>query len=383
MDFSFTEEQKMLRDTVKRFMEKECPLDGVGKMEEAGIFPYELFDKMAELGWFSLPFPEEYDGLGCGPVEFAIIAEELGRYSIDIAAGYGMPVFCGLSLLHNGTEEQKKYYLPKIAEHKIRFSISITEPNAGSDVAALKTEAKKVDKGFIVNGSKVFSSGAGLDNNIMLLAVRTEKNVAKRHHGISMLLVPSNSEGVQIRKMSTLGRHMSGTYEIFLDNVFVPEENLVGGLNQGWKVLMSGLEWERMFTCSTYLGMMETVVDYAVEYAKQREQFGQPIGNFQAIGHILAEMQMDVDITRLLTYRVADMLTKGEPCMRELAMAKLYGSEALVKATRNGMQVMGGYGFTMEYDMQRFFRDSIVLTVTAGTSQIQKNIIARNMGFSV
>lgn len=383
MAFFFTEEQEQLRDSIRRFMDKECPRARIKQLEEEGRFPYELFDEMARLGWFSLPFPEEYGGTGCGPVEFAIIAEELGRYSIDIAAGLGIPIFCGLNLLHHGTEEQKKYYLPKMIRHEIRFSISITEPNAGSDAAALQTAAVKTEGGFVINGQKVFSSAAGLRNNIICLAARTEKNVAKKHHGISLFLLPADSKGVEVRKMRTLGRHILGTYEVFLTDVFVPEENVLGPVNEGWKVLLSGLEWERLFACANNLGMTETVVNDAAEYAKQREQFGQPIGNFQAIGHMLAEMRMDADISRLLTYRVAHMLEAGMPCQSELAMAKLFSSEAVVKASRQGMQILGGYGFTKDFDMERFFRDSIVVTVTAGTSQIQKNIIARNMGFRV
>jgi alkylation response protein AidB-like acyl-CoA dehydrogenase len=176
---------------------------------------------------------------------------------------------------------------------------------------------------------------------------------------------------------------MLHTCEVFFDNVRVPQENLVGEINGGWKVLLSGLELERLYVCSTYIGAAQTAVDLALDHAKRRKQFGRPIGTFQAIGHMLADMQTDVDCARLLTYRAAWMYDQGMPCMKEVSMAKLHGSEIYAKVANQGMQVMGGYGYTMEYEMQRHFRDSRVLTVSAGSSQMQRTTIARSMGLKV
>jgi len=216
----------------------------------------------------------------------------------------------------------------------------------------------------------------------MTIAVRTNKDVPK-HQGISMFLIDPKSPGIEIRKIRTLGRRMIHATEIFLEDVRVPKENLVGELNGGWKVLLSGLELERLFACAGYVGNAQTVVDVALQHAKERVQFGRPIGTFQAIGHMLADMQTEVDAARLLTYRAAWMIDQGIPCMKEVSMAKLFGSETFARLTNQGMQIMGGYGYSMEYDMQRYFRDARIVTVAAGSSQMQRTIIAREMGLKV
>jgi len=381
MDFGFTKEQKMLRDSIREFMAKECPREYVRELDEKGEYPFELYKKMAKLDWFGLPFPIEYGGSGLGAVEFAIMGEELCRLSYEIGAGYGITIFCGLTLLHHGTEEQKQQYIPRIIKGEMRWSIALTEPDAGSDVASLITSAVPDGDDFILNGQKIFITGADVAN-IITIAVRTDID-AKKHKGISMLLLDPKSPGVEIRKIETLGRRSNSANEIFLKDVRVPEENLIGELNGGWKVLLSGLELERLFACIGYVGNAQTVVDDALEHAKNRKQFGRPIGSFQAIGHMLADMQTEVDASRLLSYRAAWMIDQKIPCMKEVSMAKLYGSETLVRLTNQAMQIMGGYGYCMEYDMQRFFRDARIVTVSAGSSQMQRNIIARSMGLRV
>ncbi|MDY7032754.1 MAG: acyl-CoA dehydrogenase family protein [Thermodesulfobacteriota bacterium] len=381
MDFKFTEEQEILRKSVRNFVDKECPREYVRELDEKEEFPIELYKKMAELGWYGLPFPEEYGGSGCGAVDFVMVGEELCRYSYEIAAGYGVPIFNALTLLHHGSEEQKNHYIPKVINGEMMWSIALTEPNAGSDVASLVTSAVLDGNEFVINGQKVFITGADVAN-IMTMAVRTDKDLP-RHKGISMILVDPKSPGIDIRIIKTLGRKIIHATELFLDDVKVPKENLVGELNGGWTVLMSGLELERLFACAGYVGNAQTVVDDAAEHAKQRVQFGRPIGTFQAIGHMLADMQTEVDAARLLTYRAAWMIDQGMPCMREVSMAKLFGSETLARLTNQGMQIMGGYGYSMEYDMQRYFRDARIITVSAGSSQMQRTIIARSMGLKV
>ena len=382
MDFGFTEEQNILRKSVKDFMEKECPTEYVRELDEKEEYPYELYGKMAKLGWFGLPIPEEYGGSGLGAVDFVIVGEEMSRSSFEIAAGFGVSIFCGLNIIEHGSEEQKKFYIPKMIKNEIRLSIGITEPNAGSDAAALTTSAALDGDNWVINGQKTFQTASDAKNNIISLYVRTDKDVPK-HRGISLILVPNDTPGVEIRRIKTLGRKMLHTNEIFFEDVRVPRENLVGELNAGWKMLLSGLELERLYVCSTYIGSSQTVVDLALEHAKQRVQFGRPIGTFQAIGHMLADMQTEVDAARLLVYRAAWMYDQGMPCMREVSMAKLYGSEAYVRLSNQGMQIMGGYGYSMEYEMQRHFRDSRILTVSAGSSQMQRTVIAREMGLKV
>ena len=381
MDFKFTEEQEILKKSVRNFMDKECPREYVRELDEKEEFPFELYKKMAKLGWYGLPFPEEYGGSGCGPLDFIMVGEELCRFSYEIGAGYGVPIFNALTLLHHGSEEQKNRYIPKVVNGEMMWSIALTEPNAGSDVASLVTSAVPEGDEFVVNGQKVFITGADVAN-IMTMAVRTDKDLP-RHKGISMLLVDPKSPGIDIRIIKTLGRKIIHATELFFEDVRVPKGNLIGELNGGWEVLMSGLELERLFACAGYVGNAQTVVDDALEHAKQRVQFGRPIGTFQAIGHMLADMQTEVDAARLLTYRAAWMVEQGIPCIREVSMAKLFGSESLARLTNQGMQIMGGYGYSMEYDMQRYFRDARIITVSAGSSQMQRTIIAKQMGLKV
>jgi alkylation response protein AidB-like acyl-CoA dehydrogenase len=382
MNFGFTEEQNILRKSVSDFMEKECPTEYVKELDEREAYPYELYGKMAKLGWFGLPFPEEYDGSGMGAMDLVIVGDEMSRFFFEIAAGFGIGIFCGLNILEHGSEEQKKFYIPRMIKNEIRLSIAITEPNAGSDAASLMTSAVLDGDNWVINGQKTFQTAADAKDNILCLYVRTDKNVAK-HKGISMILVPNDTPGVEMRRIKTIGRKMLHTNEIFFEDVRVPKGNLVGDLNGGWKMLLSGLRLERLYVCSTYIGASQTLVNLALGHAKQRVQFGRPIGTFQAIGHMLADMQTEVDAARLLVYRAAWMYDQGLPCMKEISMAKLYGSEAYVRLANQGMQIMGGYGYTMEYEMQRHFRDSRILTVSAGSSQMQRTVIAREMGLKV
>lgn len=382
MGSKFTEDQEILRRSVHDFVEKECPREYIRKLDEAKEYPYEIYDKMVSLGWFGLPYPEEYGGSNCGAVEFLIVTEELARYAYDMAAVWGIPVLMGLNLLRNGNEEQKNYYIPRVINGKLRFSISITEPNAGSDAAAVSTEAIPDGDGYILNGQKVFSTGANLRDNVIHIVARTDKT-AKKHQGLTIFLVDYRSPGLEIRRLNTLGRHIMGTNEIYIEDVRVPAKNILGELNKGWNVLLSQLELERLFACGLYIGNGRQAVADAIQYAKEREQFGQPIGSFQAIAHMLADMYTEIEAATLLTYRAATMIDEGIPCIKEVSMAKLFGSETLARVTNKGMQILGGYGFMMEYDMQRYFRDSRVATVTAGTSQIQRTIIARQLGLRV
>ena len=379
MDFDFSEEQELLRRSVREFLEREAPREKVRLWDDEGQYPAELYDKMAAVGYFGLPFPEEYGGAGCGAIEFAILGEELARSSYDIAAGYGLTVFMAMNLLHHGTKEQKDYYLPRVVKGEQRFSVSITEPGAGSDAASVTTFAQADGDDYLINGQKMFSTAAGQPKNVIHLVARTDRNVPK-HKGLTFFLVDPKTPGMEIRPLRTLGRRILTTNAIYIENVRVPRQNIIGQLNGGWKVMLSGLELERLFTSSAYVGNAQTVVDDAVRYAKEREQFGQPIGKFQAIAHMLADMQTDVDAARLLTYRAAFLIAKGRPALKEVSMAKLFGSEALVRATNNGMQILGGFGYIMETDMQRYFRDARIVTVSAGSSQVQRNIIARAIG---
>lgn len=379
MDFSFTEEQNMLRESVRKMLDRIATPAYVRAMDEEARYPYEVYDAIVEMGLIAMVFPEQYGGLGGNVIDFAIIAEELGRKSYDLMGAYGTSVFNGLNLLHNGSEAQKRHYLPKLMSGEIRMSISMTEPDAGSDAGAMRTFARREGDEWVINGQKVFSTGAGAKNNIISLYAKTDNSVHYRK-GISLFLVDNTLPGIRLRKLDTLGRRSLGTYEVFFDNVRIPADCIVGEPNRGWDYMLSGLQLERLMTTAAYCGAAQDVVDQALAYAKERKQFGKPIGNFQAIAHMLADMQTEVEASRLLMLHAAWLLAQGKDALKVLSMAKLFGSEAYVRAANNGMQIMGGYGYIKEFDMQRHFRDARVTTITAGTSQVQRNLIAKLMG---
>ncbi|WP_144734817.1 acyl-CoA dehydrogenase family protein [Extensimonas perlucida] len=379
MDFSFTEEQNMLRESVRKMLDRVATPAYVRAMDEEARYPYEVYDAIVEMGLISMVFPEQYGGLGGSVIDFAIIAEELGRKSYDLMGAYGTSVFNGLNLLHNGSEAQKRHYLPRLMSGEIRMSISMTEPDAGSDAGAMRTFARREGDEWVINGQKVFSTGAGAKNNIISLYAKTDNSVHYRK-GISLFLVDNTLPGIRLRKLDTLGRRSLGTYEVFFDNVRIPADCIVGEPNRGWDYMLSGLQLERLMTTAAYCGAAQDVVDQALAYAKERKQFGKPIGNFQAIAHMLADMQTEVEASRLLMLHAAWLLAQGKDALKVLSMAKLFGSEAYVRAANNGMQIMGGYGYIKEFDMQRHFRDARVTTITAGTSQVQRNLIAKLMG---
>ncbi|MGQ0482233.1 MAG: acyl-CoA dehydrogenase family protein [Pseudonocardia sp.] len=377
MDFEFTAEQNELRATIRDMMDREAPEEYLSKLDREHLFPHELYQRWVDMDLLAMPFPSRYGGLDGGVMEFIITAEEIGRKGYDLAGAYGMGILLGLLMVRHGTEEQIQQIVPAVIRGERRLSISITEPEAGSDAAAMRTYARREGDEYVINGQKVFSTGAGLPDNTILLFARTKKEDRK---SISCFLVPNDTPGLKIVRLDTLGRHSMGTNELYLDDVRVPAENLVGELHGGWHVLLAGLELERTMTCAAYIGNSQTVVDQALAYAKERKQFGRPIGDFQAIAHMLADMQTAVDASRLLTYRAATLVAAGKPARQEVAMAKLFGSETFVDVANKGMQILGGYSYMMEFPMQRHFRDARITTVTAGTSQMQRQHIAQSMG---
>ena len=379
MDFDFTQEQELLRASVRRMMDRLAPGEYVRRLDREQAYPYELYAAWIEMGLLRMPFPEEYGGLGGDAVDMVIIAEELSRKSFDFFTAYGGSVFCGLNVVRKGTEEQKRFWIPKLLAGDIKMSISMSEPDAGSDLSAIRATARRDGNDWVINGQKIWATGAGARNNVINVYVKTDTKAHYRK-GMSLFLVPNDLPGIQLRKLDMLGRRCVGTYEIFFDDVRVPSENLIGGENNGWDCVLSGLQIERLASAAGYCGGAQAVVDLAVQYAKERKQFGRPIGTFQAIAHMLADMQTDAEAARTLTWRAAWMLAKGRDALREISMAKLFSSETYVKVANLGMQIFGGYGYNMEFDIQRHFRDSRSTTIGAGTSQMQRNLIAGLMG---
>ncbi len=382
MDFEFTQEQDMLRESVRKLMDKLATPEYIRRLDREQAYPYELYNAWVELGLLRMPFPEAYGGLDGSVIDLIIIAEELSRKSFDFFTAYGASVFCGLNIVRKGSEEQKRYWIPRLLSGEIKMSISMSEPDAGSDVGAMRSSARRDGDHWVINGQKVWATAAGATGNVINVYVKTDPK-ADHRKGMSLFLVPNDTPGLKLRKLDMLGRRCVGTYEIFFDDVNVSAAGLVGGENRGWECLLSGLQIERITAAAGYCGGAQAVVDLALEYASERKQFGRPIGTFQAIGHMLADMQTEVEVARTMIWRAAWMVAKGREALREISMAKLFVSETYAKVANLGMQILGAYGYNMEFDMQRHFRDARSSTIAAGTSQVQRNIIAGLMGLKL
>jgi alkylation response protein AidB-like acyl-CoA dehydrogenase len=379
MDLGFSTEQAVLRDTARAFVDRTCPPARAKQWDDDHHFPPELTEGFAELGWLGLPLPESVGGGGGTAVELAIIGEELGRASLDVAQTFALTLMAAIVIDRHGTAEMRTVLLPEIIAGRRRLSIGMSEPDAGSDVAALRTMAVRDGDVFVVNGQKMWCTGAGLPDTDILAYVRTTPG-GNKHDGLSVLLIDPASDGVELRKIPTLARHILGTYEVFLSDVRVPADRLVGPLDGGWGVMLGGIDVERVLISGGYVGAAQATLDEALEHAKSRHQFGRPIGEFQALTHALADLQTEIDAARLLVYRAAWLHSVGQACGREASMAKLKGSETYVAAARLGMQICAGVGFSTESVMSFRWRESIVAPISGGTSQIQRNAIARSMG---
>lgn len=379
MDFGLSAEHRALQDVARQFVERHCPATQAKEWDEASAYPAELFKALADMGWIGLPFPEEAGGDDGSPMELTIIAEQLGAASLDIAMCYIGSLIPALTVYKWGNDAQRESIKTNMIPGHSRFAVAISEPDTGSDAAALRCAAVDAGDHFVVNGEKMWCTGAGLPGTDIMMYVRTSKS-ERKHHGISIVIVNADTPGVELRKAPTLARHILGTYEVFCKDVIVPKENLVGEQGQGWKVMLSNLELERVLMSGGYVGVAQATLDEALAYSKERTAFGKQIGTFQSLAHAMADMQVEIDSARLLAYRAAWMLSQGLPCSREGAMAKLKGSETYVAAARLGMQICAGHGFSTESVMSFRWRESIVAPISGGTSQIQRNGIARSMG---
>jgi len=380
MDFGFSEEQNMLRDSVRRFMKKECTRDYIRECSENDRFPIELYNKMVKQGWMGIPFPEKYGGAAMSSIELAIFLEEAAYGWCSAGTSYLVSVILGgYNIYTYGSEWQKEHFLPRVINGECKFAYALSEPNVGSDAAAVELFGAEDKDHFVLNGTKMFITNAHIADYIVTVT-RTKRDVRRKHEGITIFLVDARSSGIQIRPLKQLGRTAVHTNEVVYQDVRVPKENILGKLNEGWENLNKGLGIERMGVAILNAGTSQAIIDYAIQYAKERIQFGQPISKFQAIQHKFADMQIKVDASRLLSYRVAWMLKEGLPCFKEMSIAKLYASEAIFSIANEGVQIMGAYGVMKEYDMEMFFRDSRIGMIGAGSSEIQRTVIAKQMG---
>jgi alkylation response protein AidB-like acyl-CoA dehydrogenase len=379
MNFEFSEEQMLQRQVLRESLRKLCPPEYARRCDEERTPPREAFDALAAAGWLGLGIPEEYGGQGGDQVNIAILLEETGKVMVDLGLWlFRVLAYGGQAVLDAGTEEQKQRLLPRVAAGELSVCFALTESEAGSDAAALKTRARRTDDGYVINGQKLYCSGLPVSDYI-LLAARTDPD-ARKHEGISLLLVETGAAGLEWSKLDMLGHRSVPTTAVFLDDVHVPRNDLLGEENGGWPLLTKFLEWERLCLSAVRTGGASAALAEALDWAKHRHQFGRPIGTFQAVSHMLAEMAMLVDISQLLVYRYAWKLASGSNDRKDAAIVKLYTAEAYKRVADLGLQVMGGHGYSMESVMQRHFRDARLGTIGGGTSEIQKNIIARELG---
>jgi alkylation response protein AidB-like acyl-CoA dehydrogenase len=380
--FGLTGEQKLLCDSVRKLHERHAPRDYTRRLANDGAYPYELYQAWAEAGLLGIAFPEQYGGSGGSILDLAVVVYEISYNSIDFQMAYGGSVFCGLNILRKGTDEQKQYWLPKLISGERRMSISISEPEAGSDVGAIRTRAVRDGNVFIVNGQKLWNTGAGARDVTLNVYVKTDPSAHYRN-GISLLLIDNDTPGVRFNKLDMLGRRATGTYEVFFEDVRADDSRIIGGENKGWDCLLSGLQVERIVSAAGNCGAAQAAVDLASAYAKERKQFGRAIGTNQAIAHMLADMQTEASAAFALLWQAAAAVSAGEDAFKEITMAKLKASETYVSVANMGMQIMGGFGYSKEFDMERHYRDARASTIAAGTSQIQRNLIAGMMGHKV
>ena len=373
-----TDEQKDFTAAIRDFCARECSGEKLERLTEGFTEPQssEIAEKMGELGWYGLTIDEEYGGSGGSFFDAVLFIEETMRGEAPIGA-YPVTLILVGALNRFGTEEQKQELLGRVARGG-NLSIAMSEPESGSDVASLKCAAKRDNGSWVLNGSKMWCSFAHRSSHTLIVC-RTDSS-GSPHEGISMIWVPRETEGLTITPIKTLGGEE--TNELHLDNVRVPEENLHGVEGQGWTQLMAGLNNERAILAAQSLGIAQRAFDVALDYAKERKQFGRSIGSFQAIQHKFAQLATDLIQARLLVRHVARLTDEDPERMlpQEASMVKLAATELAKRCTLEGMQIMGGYGYATEYPMERLLRQAVVGTVYGGTSEIQKNIIAKTLG---
>jgi acyl-CoA dehydrogenase len=373
----FTQEHEELRESIHRFIVKELR-PHVTQWENDRWFPNEVFDKLAANGFLGLKYPVEYGGQGGDVLHDAVFTEELAHAgSGGLAAGIGAHIGIATPPIHKfGTEDQKQRYLvPAIAGKKIA-ALAITEPDAGSDVAGIRTTAKKVDGGWVVNGSKTFITN-GVRADFLVTAVKTTAEGG--HHGMSFLII-DRGEGVESSKLEKMGWHAGDTALISFDDVFVPEENLLGELDKGFYLIMANFQWERLLMALGSVSGMQVAFDKTLKYALERKAFGREIGHFQVIRHKFAEMATTIEAGRCLTYHALRLHHQGQDCIKEVTMAKLATQRACFDVMDTCLQIHGGNGYMAEYDIERAARDARLGPIGGGTDEIMKEILGKTMG---
>jgi alkylation response protein AidB-like acyl-CoA dehydrogenase len=378
MNFQLSEEQQLFRRSVAEFVDKEIvPL--AAKIDEEGQFPTELFQKVGKLGYFGVRYPEEYGGAGGDEVMFTLLCEELARGSLSLAASVSMQCLMGTNFIYRfGTEEQRQRLLvPAIRGGKMGV-ICMTEPDAGSDLGSIKTIAVRDGDGWVLNGQKTWVTNA-TRADFFTVAAKTDPEAGFK--GIDMFLVERDRPGVSVgRDIPKMGVRAQETAELILEDCHLPAENLFGEEGTGFRNLQAILAQIRTMMGALSLGLARAALEAGAQYARERVQFGRPIAKFQAISHKLADMATELEASRWLVYRSAWLIDQGKADMKAASMAKLFASEMANRLADESTRILASYGFAMEYDVQRYFRDARLLLLGGGTSEILRTIISREMG---
>ncbi len=379
MHFELSAEQQILQGKIAEFCNRECPPEFETSLDQSDVFPEDLYRKMADNGYFGISFPSKYGGTDGNILDVVLIAEQLAMSSYTAVNMYLVnSVFAGMILLNCGNDAQKDEFIPKLLKGDLKFSFALTEPEAGSDARSIKTLA--VDQGghFQITGTKYWTTGATVADYIITV-VLTAQDV-EPSKVMSIFIVPTKSSGLKITPINKLAGNSYPSCEVKFHNVAVPRDNILGGLqwlNNGLLQLFQAADLERICVAASCTGGAETILKECTEFAKTRQQFNKPIIKFQAIQHALADMATQVEAMRWMTYHAAWMKSMGKDCFKEICMAKLFCSETLNDIARKGMQIFGGRGYSMEYRMQRYLRESYLSLYAGGTSEIQKNVISR------
>jgi len=381
MDFSLSEDQIALRETIIRFA-RQVLNEGALQRDREQTFPRDLWRRCGEIGLPGLPVPEEYGGSGLDPLSTALALEALGYACHDGGLVFSICAHllsCVVPLWSFGTEEQKRRYLPGLCGGDLVGVHAMTEPTSGSDAFALKTAAKPDGDGFRIQGVKTFISNGPVADLVIVFAVTDAKK--GYHGGVTAFLVETTTPGFSVtQRFEKMGLRTSPLGELSFDGVRVGPEAVLGGVGGGSGVFTHAMDWERVCLFASHVGAMDRLLEMSVKHARTRPQFGQMIGKFQAVSHRIVDMKVHVEAARLLTYRAASRLGKTRAVSMDAAMAKLYVSESLVQAALGAVQIHGGYGFMTEFEVERALRDAVGSTLYSGTSEMQRNIIARWLG---
>jgi len=377
MDFELPEEHQLAYESALAFANAEIRPHNA-EIERTDDFPRWLWQRLAAQGYTGIAIPETYGGSGGDFLMAALVARGIGRVNGAISMSFGAHLnLCAHNILRNGTEEQKRKYLPKLASAEWIGALGLTEPNAGSDAMGIRTAARKVDGGYLINGSKVFITNGPIAD-VIVLYTRTKPEAGSR--GITAFIFETTTPGFHVaRKIPKVGMHGSPTGELVFADAFVPDGQVLGKVNEGYKVVMSGLDIERAFYAVSAVGGIEAALELSIKYAKEREQFGQPIANFQLIQAKIADMYVDLEAARHMAHRAMWLAQQGKRVSKEAAAALLFTARAASRAANEAMQIHGGWGYTTDFEVERMWRDARLGEIGAGTNEIRQLLIAREL----